>query len=42
MPDITMCFGKRCNKREQCYRALATPDRYQSYADYSHFCKNSN
>lgn len=42
MPDITMCFAKECIKRNQCYRAITTPDRYQSYMDYSQFCENNN
>jgi len=31
MPDIAMCCGVRCAKRNRCYRFTATPDRYQSY-----------
>lgn len=32
MPDITMCYGKRCAKRNRCYRFTAPPDRgSQSY-----------
>lgn len=32
MPDITMCPGKDCPKRESCYRFTAKPDIYwQSY-----------
>lgn len=31
MPDITMCSGVGCDNRETCYRAMATPDTYQSY-----------
>lgn len=35
MPDITMCLnGKECPKRKECYRYMAYPDRYQSYAMY--------
>lgn len=25
MPDISMCADKRCPKRNECYRFLATP-----------------
>ena len=25
MPDITMCTGEGCKKRERCYRFTATP-----------------
>lgn len=28
MPDITMCRGTECPKKLQCYRFLATPDKY--------------
>lgn len=32
MPDITMCAGFNCPKRENCYRFTATPNPYhQSY-----------
>mgnify|MGYP006922194535 CR=1 FL=1 len=31
MPDITMCSGVGCENRMECYRAMATPDTYQSY-----------
>ena len=31
MPDITMCSGVGCCKRVDCYRAMATPETYQSY-----------
>jgi hypothetical protein len=31
MPDITMCRGTDCPLKEQCYRAQARPDTYQSY-----------
>lgn len=32
MPDITMCANKLCNKKEKCYRFMAEPSEYQSYA----------
>ena len=38
MPDITMCTSKSCKNREQCYRAMAKPDKYQSYADFTKLC----
>jgi hypothetical protein len=32
MPDITMCSGRGCPKKDQCYRYKATPNQYwQSY-----------
>lgn len=32
MPDITMCKGTNCPKKNECYRFLATPSEYrQSY-----------
>jgi hypothetical protein len=31
MPDITMCGGKGCNKKDKCYRYTAKPSAYQSY-----------
>jgi len=31
MPDIAMCNGDGCAKRDTCYRATATPSYYQSY-----------
>ncbi len=32
MPDITMCIGNGCPRRESCYRATATPSEFrQSY-----------
>ena len=31
MPDITMCFGKDCPYKEDCYRYTAKPDEYQAY-----------
>ena len=34
MPDITMCYGEGCDKKENCYRYKAEPDTYQSYAQY--------
>lgn len=32
MPDITMCRGDLCGRRETCYRFNATPNEFrQSY-----------
>ena len=31
MPDISMCMGTGCPLRESCYRAIAKPDRMQTY-----------
>lgn len=42
MPDITMCMSKTCPRRESCYRALARPDRLQSYSDFTELCKDTN
>lgn len=38
MPDITMCMSKDCPKKNECYRSIAKPDKYQSYADYGKIC----
>ena len=38
MPDISMCNGKKCPKKKQCYRYMAIPDRYQSYAMFEESC----
>jgi len=32
MPDKTLCTNKKCEL--DCYRRLATPDKYQSYAKF--------
>jgi len=31
MPDISMCDGKNCKKKEECYRFTAVPSSWQSY-----------
>lgn len=41
MPDITMCTSKTCQNREQCYRAMAKPDKIQSYADFTKLCTDN-
>ena len=33
--DITMCTSQSCQNREQCYRAMAKPDKY---ADFTKLC----
>ena len=35
MPDITMCQPKECAVKDTCYRYVATPSNWQSYADHS-------
>lgn len=32
MPDITMCKNKDCKINYMCYRYMAKPSNYQSYA----------
>jgi hypothetical protein len=35
VPDISMCAGKGCDRRETCYRFKATPTPgWQSYANF--------
>ena len=31
MPDIAMCRGAGCPRRDRCYRYTARPERMQSY-----------
>ena len=42
MPDITMCNSLTCNKRFECYRFLAKPNRIQSYSDFPNCIKENN
>lgn len=35
MPDITMCEGRNCKVKGQCYRHTAKPSQWQAMADYS-------
>lgn len=42
MPDISMCFGKDCDRREHCYRYMAKPNQVQTYSDLEHDCKTHN
>lgn len=39
MPDISMCFGKYCPRKDKCYRAMAKPDRVQTYGDFETDCE---
>lgn len=34
MPDITMCKRYDCPARKECYRFMAKPGPYQSYAEW--------
>lgn len=35
MPDITMCANNNeCKKKDSCYRNVAKPSRWQSYASF--------
>lgn len=38
MPDICMCMSKNCERKEECYRAQAVPDKLQTYADFEELC----
>lgn len=46
MPDISMCMGEYCNKRESCYRHKAKPNAFgQSFIrkkeeDQGEHCKH--
>lgn len=42
MPDICMCMSKNCERREQCYRSQAVPDRYQTYSNFEEVCRDNN
>ena len=43
MPDISMCNGNGCSKKDSCYRVKATPSKYQSYSDfYNHLDEDGN
>jgi hypothetical protein len=35
MPDISMCQNDKCNLNKECYRYMAIPSSYQSYADFN-------
>lgn len=34
MPDISMCKGVGCDKKETCYRFMAIPSSRQSMAEF--------
>lgn len=34
MPDITMCINDRCPRNKECFRYMAKPSSYQSYARF--------
>ena len=35
MPDISMCNGNGCKRKDECYRYRATPDPYwQAYGNF--------
>lgn len=39
MPDISMCPGHNCPKKEECYRFIAIPSEYwQAYFVSPPFC----
>jgi len=40
-PDITLCKGKGCPVRENCYRYKAKPSDYQSYFVEDFPCRDS-
>lgn len=42
MADITMCVSTDCPQRETCYRAKASPDKLQSYANFEYVCNEES
>jgi hypothetical protein len=34
MPDISMCSNNKCEKNKKCYRYMAIPSSWQSYANF--------
>ena len=42
MADITMCMSTECPERKTCYRAMAKPDKYQSYANFEYTCNEES
>jgi len=34
MPDISMCCNLDCPVKKKCYRWMAKPDKWQSYAEF--------
>ena len=35
MPDISMCQQRQCKKKMTCYRYIAEPGYWQSYANFT-------
>jgi hypothetical protein len=35
MPDISMCQNDKCKVNKECYRYMAIPSGYQSYANFN-------
>jgi len=35
MPDITMCYNQQCEMRNTCYRTMAVPSDWQSWAIFT-------
>lgn len=35
MGDFSMCSNQQCPSKEQCYRFMAIPSRFQSYANFT-------
>jgi hypothetical protein len=46
MPDFTMCCQEKnnelCPKLLECYRAVAKPSQWQSFADFKYICNEEN
>lgn len=43
MPDIQMCTGEGCQKKDSCWRHTAKPDKcYQSWFDKPPFLENGD
>jgi len=35
MPDISMCQNEKCKLKMECYRYMAVPSSWQTYADFN-------
>lgn len=42
MSDITMCSNAECDRRKQCYRAMAETDILQSWSDFGKDCEDND
>jgi hypothetical protein len=43
MPDFCMCKNDKCDKKETCFRFVATPkEKDQPYAEFRFICPNDN